>query len=143
MTNLETQIRTAFLANASFAALVTGGFYLVRLPQNPSYPCGIFMRVATVPIYTQNLGLQAQVGKARIQFQFWSASSTAEAELNSIYQAMLAVLAGFSAYALPQSPPLANQAPNIVVNRTIGIEDQTQPQLFTMRCDVDLWYQDQ
>ena len=143
--NLETQIRSAFDSDPTFSGLLTGGLYLVRLPQNPSYPCGIFVRVGTRPIYSQGPrgGSQAHVGSARFQFQFWSTSTTPEVELEALYQAMLGVLAGFSAYALPASPPLANQAPNFVISRTMGIESETQPQAWYIRCDVNVWYQDQ
>jgi len=143
--NLETEIRAACLADSTFTGALAGGLFWIRLPQNPTYPCGIFQRVSTVPIYAQNVpgGTQAHVGKARYTFKFWSVNGDAATELQTIVQALLDVLSKLNAFAVPNSPPVTNQAPSFVLNERDGIESQIQPQAFWREVDVAVWYQDQ
>jgi hypothetical protein len=139
--NLEQQFRAALLADPTYSGLVTGGTWLVQIPQNPSYPCAAIQRVSTVPVYVQaapGYAPQAAVGRARLQFSCW-VQNTPDAGIisNEIAQAVLGVTRSFSAFG---SPPTGS--PTFVLNRRMWIDPQTQPPLFMQIMDILFWYQD-
>lgn len=141
MSNLETQFIAALAADPTYSGLVTGGTWLVQLPQNPSFPCAAIQRVSTVPVYVQSAPgnrQQAAVGRARLQFTCW-VKNTASAGLISdqIAQAVLAVTRSFSAFG---SPPTGS--PTFLLNRRMSIQPQTQPPLFEQILDILFWYSD-
>lgn len=141
---LEAQFQAALAADPTYTALVTGGTFLVQLPQNPSYPCAAIQRISTVPLYahfTDPAIAQAGVGRGRLQLTCWAQGPTSGATIDAIEQAVLNVLRTFNAYTLVESP--FTQAPSFLLNYRMLVEPQTQPPLFKGILDILCWYQDQ
>jgi Protein of unknown function (DUF3168) len=148
--SVESILRADLLADPGLSALIGDRLYLVQLPQNPVYPCGIYQRVSTIPMYVQTrgrsplLGGQATVGWARFSFSFWSNDGAqGGAIVESIALALMAAMENVNLCALPQSPAVVTQAPNFLITRRMGIEPQTEPPLFKVLLDFKCWYQDQ
>lgn len=141
-TSVEAQLIAALAADPTYSGLVTGGTYLVQLPQNPDYPAATIQRISTVPLYVQTEPgdtRQATVGKVRIQYTCWVEDPVNSGPISdSIAQAVLNVLRSFSAYGSP-----ATSNPSYLLNRRMLIEPQTQPPLFKQELDIMFWYQDQ
>ena len=139
--NLEQLFIAALNADPTYSGLVTGGTFLVQLPQNPPYPCATIQRVSTVPLYVQapsGYAPQAAVGRARLQYTCWVEDPVNSGPISDqIAQAVLAVTRSFSAFG---SPPTGS--PTFLLNRRMGIEPQTQPPLFKQILDILFWYQD-
>ena len=139
--NLEQQFIAALNADPTYSALVTGGTWLVQLPQNPSFPCAAIQRVSTVPLYVQappGYAPQAAIGRARLQFTCWILNAQSAGVISDqIAQAVLNVTRSFSAFG---SPPTGS--PTFMLNRRMGIDPQTQPPLFMQTLDLLFWYQD-
>lgn len=141
--NLESQFRAALLADATYTGLVTGGTFLIQLPQNPTYPCAAIQRVSTVPLYSHSpspQSNQADVGRARLQYTCWAQGPSSGATVDAIEQAVLNVLRTFSAYAISESP--YTPAPSFLLNYRMQVEPNTQPPLFKGILDILCWYQD-
>jgi hypothetical protein len=143
-------LRADLLADAGLAGLIGDRLYLVQLPQNPIYPCGVYQRVSTQPLYVQTRGRtpltggQATIGWARFSFKFWSNDGQQGGSIvESIANALMAAMETVNLIALPQSPVVINNAPNFLLTRRMGVEPQTQPPLYFEMLDFKLWYSDQ
>lgn len=149
--SVETILLADLLADPGLSALIGNRLYVAQLPQNPSYPCGIYQRVSTTPLYVNSVrgrnpltGGQATVGKVRFSFTFWSNDGkNGAAIVESIALALMAAMENVNLIGLPTSPATINQAPNFLITRRTGIEPQTQPPLFKAMLDFMCWYQDQ
>ena len=149
--SVESILLADLLADAGLSALIGNRLYQVQLPQNPTYPCGIFQRVSTTPLYVNSVrgrnplaGGQATVGWARFSFSFWSNDGkNGAAIVDSIALALMAAMENVNLIALPTSPATINNAPNFLLTRRMSIEPQTQPPLFKALLDFKCWYSDQ
>lgn len=152
--SVESILRAELLADAGLSALIGNRLYWVQLPQNPQlqnlYPCGVYRRVSTVPLYVQTRGRnpltggQASVGQVRFSFTFWSGDgTTGAAQVGAIGLALKAAYENVNLIALPTSPATINNAPNRLVFETYDFEPQTQPPLPRGRLDFISWYSDQ
>jgi hypothetical protein len=154
--SVESILRAELLADPGLSALIGDRLYLVQLPQNPQgppnnlYPCGVFSRVSTQPLYVHTRGRnpltggQASIGKARFSFSFWSDDgSNGSIIVENIALALMAAMENVNLIALPTSPATINNAPNFLVTRRMGLEPQTQPPLFKVLLDFMCWYSDQ
>jgi hypothetical protein len=149
--SVESILLSDLLADAGLSALIGNRLYQVQLPQNPTYPCGIFQRVSTQPLYVNSVrgrnpltGGQATAGWARFSFAFWSNDGkNGAAIVDSIALALMAAMENVNLIALPTSPATINNAPNFLLTRRMSIEPQTQPPLFKALLDFKCWYSDQ
>lgn len=148
--SVESILLADLLADAGLSALIGSRLYLVQLPQNPVYPCGVYQRVSTQPLYVHTRGRvplnggQASIGRARFSFSFWSDNgATGGAIVESIALALMAAMENVNLIALPTSPATINDAPNFLITRRMSIEPQTQPPLFKAMLDFMCWYSDQ
>lgn len=148
--SVESILRAELLSDAGLSALIGDRLYLVQLPQNPIYPCGIYQRVSTTPLYIQTRGRnpltggQATIGQVRFSFTFWSNDGAqGGAIVESIALALMAAMENVNLIALPTSPATITNAPNRLITRRMGIEPNTQPPLFKALLDFLCWYSDQ
>lgn len=148
--SVESNLRAQLLADPGLSALIGDRLYLVQLPQNPQYPCGVYQRVFTQPLYVQTRGRnpltggQATIGWSRFSFTFWSNDGAQGGSIvEQIALAVMAAMESVNLIDLPQSPVVINQAPNFLITRRMGIEPQTQPPLFKAMLDFKIWFQDQ
>jgi hypothetical protein len=154
--SVESRLRAELLSDPGLSALIGDRLYLMQLPQNPQgpptdlYPCGIYARVSTVPLYVQTRGRatlqggQASVGRVRLSFTFWSDDGTnGSIIVENIALALMAAMENVNLVDLPTSPFVISGAPNFLVTRRPGIEPQTQPPLQKTMLDFMCWYQDQ
>lgn len=148
MIALEQIVRTALLANSTLSALIGTNLYLVQLPQNPPYPCMVYQRISTRPITTMNqlgdysAGWQG-MGWARFQFTAWANGSGAGNQTDQIARALQGAMNTFDASQLPGSPAILTHAPNLMLNRIMTVEPQTDPPLFKAQIDFDILYMEQ
>ena len=146
MTSVDRKLYTALTSDPTLSGIIGTRLQWMQLAQGTAFPCGVYQRVTSTPLYAQMPpgGKQAHVGQARYQLTFWSNSKDADLELESIVQAVLGVLGAFNAWALNAfSPAVTVSSPNMVLNRTDSVEPKTDPPLFKTRLDVRIWYQDQ
>lgn len=156
MTSVETELRTALIADAGINAVLGNRLYWPTLPQQPQYPVAIFRRVSTQMLRshgTQVGGIRLPgTGWCRISFTIWSdlsptqtrgSSSGAADELNSVVQAILAALNHINLCAVPESPVTTLSAPNFFLGLRDGVESNVQPPLPVNYLDVMVWFSDQ
>lgn len=143
------------MADPGLSALIGDRLYLLQLPQNPQgppdlYPCGIYARISTQPLYVHTRGRnpltggQATIGRARFSFTFWSDDgANGSIIVENIALALMAAMEGVNLVDQPSSPFVINGAPNFLITRRPGIEPQTQPPLQKTMLDFMCWYSDQ
>lgn len=144
---LEQQLHDAVVADPGLSAILGSRFFLVQLPQNPTYPSAVYQRVSTVPIYTHStLGAgQASVGWSRFQITAWFNGASGGAAALDFFSKFMAFLQTFNAYQLPASPFVIAQAPNFLVGSGFRLEWEPQPQqpLAKAMLDIKIYWQNQ
>lgn len=139
----EQQLRTALLADPGVQALIGSRLYVVQLPQNPTFPCVAYQRIATTPLNVHVLGnRQASTGTARFQFTIFAATQTGAQSVLEIADALKAALQTFNLGQQPQSPSILRGAPNFVLNEFMRIDPDIAPQpVFVAVLDTRIWFQ--
>lgn len=139
--NLEQEFLAALNNDPTYSALVTGKTWLVQLPQNPKFPAATIQRVGTRPLYFHALPgylAQASVGLARLKYKCWVKNDTSAGIISDqIGLAVIDVMRSFSAWGSPLTG-----SPSYVLNRTMGIDPDTQPPMYQQILDLSFWYQD-
>lgn len=144
MASVEQRFRDGILADPVVASLIGIRLYDRQLPQNPVYPCGVYQRISTVPIYSQQLGgSNAQMGWIRFQVDVFASGPGSGLAASNLAVAITNALQGFNLSGQPESPTVLRQAPNYLVMRKSGVKPDLQPPLFTERLDVRSFYQEE
>ena len=142
---LEEIIRTSLLADAPLNAAIGGNLFLMQLPQNllngSPFKALTYQRISTQREYSHSS--PADVGVCRFQFTAWANTAAAGEDCLNIGYALFNALKTFNAAALPQSPPVLNQAPNFVINQFMAVEPSTKPPIYKCILDVRIWFRDQ
>lgn len=126
-------------------------FYDKQLPQaifttlaGPTpFVAGVYQRIASPRLFYQGLAGQANMGRARFQLVFWSNAKNGTVVLNDIDQAVLAYFRTADFVNPPGSPPTLVQASFTAYSSRTLIEQQMQPTLQKLECDVTFWFADQ
>lgn len=118
--------------------------YLLQLPQRPVYPCVRYQRISTVPLTTmdQSVTQWQQAGRARFQIDVYASGASGGAQTDTVVRAIATALKSFNGWSISGDTGYPN-APNLLVNRSMGIEPNTQPPLFKDRSDWMVWYREQ
>lgn len=147
---LEQQLYQGLVATPAFAGLLSlyGGvpaLFDKQLPQqifdslggSAPYLAGVFQRISSPRIFAHGAGsLQANTGRARFQFTFWSNAPNGTVLLNAVDDAVRGFFQGFVGVG---SPALTNPSFYGYDSRT-EIEPQTQPTLQKLLIDVQFWF---
>lgn len=137
MSSLEERIHAAVIGNAAVSALLGDRLYLVQLPQGPEFPCAVYQRISTVPVTTMNQAANWQgMGWCRFTFQVWCKGPSAGIQTDTISRAIQVALQSFNGY----NQAATQQAPNFLLTRTMSVEPNTQPPLYTSRSDYKIFY---
>ena len=140
--SVEQQLYAGLLAQSSITDVIGNRLYLVQLPQNPTYPCAAYQRIATVPLYTQENALQGTAGYVRFQITGFFQGPTSGADSESFAQAVTAALETFNCGFPAGSPPVLGTPPNYVLGRRMVVQPQTSPPIFMCVIDCKLWFND-
>lgn len=140
--SIESRFRTGVLAYAPVSALLGDRLYRIQLLQNTDFPAARYQRISTTPIYTQVLGGNNSVPPKWVRFQIDILASNkvtgvqSGEQVDAVASAIVASLQTFNLSAVPESPSVLRQAPNMLLSQRAFVEPNTAPPLFGMRLDV-------